>query len=182
MTQTIIDEESPSQEQVTSKPECMFCGQAAYETDIKVFPCGENACRLCLNDAFEGATLDESRFPPRCSHQEIRTADVQWFLFRAVSEAYERKAPEMRTKHRTYCHDVNCATWIPPRHIVDGKATCTSCRLVTCAICKRNAHRGDCPDDPTNQAFLATAEEHGYRQCHLCMRMVELNHGCNHIV
>ena len=142
---------------------------------------GEHACRECLNDAFEGATLDESRFPPKCSHDEILTADVKYLLYRAVSEAYEQKAPEYRTKNRVYCYHTDCAIWIAPQNIVHQRAKCTSCSRVTCTICKGKAHEGDCPDDPENQVFLEAATAYGYKKCHQCSRTVELNHGCYHI-
>ena len=150
--------------------------------DSKTSIGGEHACRECLNDAFEGATLDESRFPAKCSHDEILTADVKDILYRAVSEAYERKAPEYRIKVRYYCYHTDCAIWIAPEHIVGQRAKCTSCRRVTCTICRGKAHKGDCPDDPENKVFLEAATAHGYQKCYQCSRMVELNRGCNHIV
>ena len=181
MTQTTFEEELATQEQAALRPECMFCLERKNDETIKEFPCGENACRQCLNDAFDGATYDESRFPVRCSHREIVTAEVNTFLYRAVSAAYEQKAPEYRTKNRIYCFDRNCAHWIPPHEIVGERATCTSCRKATCIVCKDKVHDGDCPDDPAHQAFLVASKERGYRQCKGCMRMVELSYGCNRI-
>lgn len=142
---------------------------------------GERVCRECLNDAFEGATLDESRFPPQCSHHEILIADVKDVLYRAVSKAYEQKEPEYRCKNRVYCYHIGCGIWIAPQDIVGQRAECKSCWRVTCTICKGKAHEGDCPDDPENQIFLEAATAHGYQRCHQCSRMVELIHGCNHI-
>lgn len=182
MTQTTFEKESATQKQAALKPECMFCLAIKNDETVKEFTCGESACRQCLNDAFDGATHDESRFPVRCSHKEISTAEVNIFLYRAVSAAYEQKALEYRTKNRIYCFDRDCERWIPPHEIVGERATCTSCRMVTCATCKNMAHVGDCPDDPAHQAFLTASREHGYRQCNGCMRMVELVYGCNHIM
>lgn len=162
--------------------ECTFCLSQVSSPDLKVLSCGENVCRLCLNFAFEGATYDESRFPPRCSHGEIFVADVKDLLFRAVFDAYERKAPEFRTNDRTHCFDLNCARWIPPEHIVGELGTCISCRKTTCSVCKAESHRGYCPQDTATEAFLQTAKERGYQQCQQCGRVVELHWGCNHIV
>lgn len=180
MTQ-ITSKEQPAKE-LALKPECMFCSERKADETVKEFTCGESACRQCLNDAFDGATHDESRFPVRCSHREILASEVSGFLYRAVSAAYEQKALEYRSKNRTYCFDPTCARWIPPHGILGERATCTSCHMVTCAICKGKAHEGDCPDDPAHQAFLIASRKRGYRQCNGCMRMVELSLGCNHIV
>lgn len=182
MTQKTFQEESVAQKEIALKPECMFCLERKNDETVKEFPCGESACRQCLNDAFDGATNDESRFPVRCSHREIFTAEVNMFLYRAVSAAYEQKAPEYRTKNRIYCFDRDCAHWIPPHEIIGERAICTSCRMATCTVCKDKAHEGDCPDDPDRHAFLVASRERGYKQCNGCMRMVELFHGCNHIV
>ena len=182
MTQTNFKEESATQKEAALKPECMFCLERQNHDILKEFTCGEFACRECLNDAFDGASNDESRFPVQCSHGDILPTEVRSFLNQVIYAAYEQKAPEYRTKNRIYCFDRDCAHWIPPHEIVGERATCTSCRMATCTICKDKAHEGDCPDDPDHQAFLVASRERGYKQCNGCMRMVELFHGCNHIV
>ncbi|KAF4344091.1 IBR domain protein [Fusarium beomiforme] len=62
-----------------------------------------------------------------------------------------------------------------------GVANCTRCNKKTCLNCMSDAHSGVCADDPESERVLRLAEQHGWRRCEQCRRVVELAHGCSHI-
>lgn len=66
-------------------------------------------------------------------------------------------------------------------YIEDEVAACFECKCTTCTICKSRSHTGDCPNDTATQQLLAIAHTNGWKRCRSCKRMIELDHGCNHM-
>ncbi|TQV92925.1 IBR finger domain-containing protein [Cordyceps javanica] len=160
---------------------CAACSEPLGDELAVSAPCGHNYCPDCLTCLFESATTDESLFPPRCCKQPIPLDATRKWLPEELIIEFERKALEFTTLDRTYCSNVQCSLFIPPRQIVSDRGYCESCEQWTCTICKSPEHGGMCPDDPCRAEILAVAKENGWQQCYGCKRLVELNVGCNHM-
>ncbi|KAL4866289.1 hypothetical protein BDV12DRAFT_210633 [Aspergillus spectabilis] len=161
---------------------CEACRDEIHFINVVRVPCRHEYCRPCLEELFEASMTDESLFPPRCCRQPIAASDtILIFLKSDIIKRYEKKKIEFETPNRTYCYSPECSTFIPPAHIEDDVATCPECGHTTCAGCKTRAHTGDCPSDTAMQQLLATAQENGWQRCSSCWRVVEIDHGCNHM-
>lgn len=165
----------------TNNRRCEACREDVHFVDVARLPCRHEYCRVCLGELFEASMTDESLFPPRCCREPIPVTSVRLFLKEEVVRTYEHKKIEFETPNRTYCYSPNCSAFIHPRNISDETATCSDCALQTCTTCKARAHDGDCPNDTALQQMLETARENGWQRCHSCWRVVELEHGCNHM-
>lgn len=124
---------------------------------------------------------DESLFLPRCCGQPIMTSIARIFLKSDLIKDYEKKKIEFETPNRTYRYYSWCSAFIATSNIEDEVASCSDCGRTTCINCKERAHTGDCPNDPSLHLLLETARENGWQRCYSCWRMVELDHGCNHM-
>lgn len=162
------------------KSACIAC----YETkDVDIqLPCGHKYCHDCITEMFDLATKDEDLFPPKCCSQEIELDVVINFLGPELSKRFTEKAIEFRSSNRTYCASSSCSTFIPPNALGEEVAKCPACSQRTCTICKTAAHDGGCPIDTALQQVLQTATENGWQRCFSCNQVIELTHGCNHIV
>ena len=160
---------------------CTCCGDAYATHDVARCPCSHEYCRECLETLFKNSLVDESLFPPRCCHQPIPLEDNRAFLSARLVGEFQAKRVELETVNRTYCHRPACSTFVPIQFIRDDVATCVRCRTKTCTICKGAGHQGDCPQDTGTQELLRVAEENGWKRCYACRRLVELDHGCNHM-
>lgn len=159
---------------------CIACGDAKKWEEVARVPCDHEYCRPCLEELFRLSMKDETLFPPRCDHQEIPLSLVRFFLPSDLAKEFEAKYEELSTNNRTYCHDVACQAFIstkPNQEI----ATCPKCSKTTCTTCKNPSHSGDCPEDTALQQLLDTANANQWQRCYGCTRLVELNHGCNHM-
>ncbi|RYP17646.1 hypothetical protein DL767_009972 [Monosporascus sp. MG133] len=178
----------PRQQQ---KRNCEACGERKHFAELARAPCRHEYCRGCLSRLFEGATVDETLFPPRCCRQPIPLHQNLVFLDADVAQRFRRKAVEFSTPNRTYCHNGRCRAFGPPARYVrdDGDeggtavaACCGECGARTCTECKAAAHGGgDCPNDVQLQQVIQLAREQGWQRCQNCWGMVELNMGCNHM-
>ena len=161
---------------------CVACREETEFVNVARAPCRHEYCRSCLEALFQASITDESLFPPRCCRQPIAMSIARIFLKADLVQQYEKKKIEFETPNRTYCYSPDCSTFIDTSHIEGEVATCPNCRLTTCTSCKGRAHTGDCPNDIAMQQLLATARENGWQRCYSCWRVVELDHGCNHMM
>ena len=165
------------------KGRCVACGDEKEFFEVARVPCknGHEYCRECLAQLFQLSMTDETLFPPRCCSEPIPLQRVRFFLPSVLAKEFEAKEPELRTKNRTYCHDRICATFIPIHAIENDVASCPRCERTTCTMCKQPSHSGDCPQDTALQQLLDTANAAQWQRCYQCTRIVELDHGCNHM-
>ena len=168
-------------EQPQKMIECISCSDKRPQLDISRCPCSHNYCRDCLQSLFHACLSDESLFPPRCCGKPIPLDSCRAHLSSTLAGEFLAKKVEFETPNRTYCHQPACSAFIPPQFIDGEVGTCVRCKNKTCAVCKGSSHQGDCPHDPAAQALLAVAQENGWQQCYGCRRLVELDHGCNHM-
>ncbi|KAM5343529.1 hypothetical protein ACJ41O_012066 [Fusarium nematophilum] len=124
---------------------------------------------------------DESLFPPRCCGQHIPIEGNSRFLSPELVGEYRAKKVEFETPNRTYCSDPFCSTFVPPQFIADDVAHCPRCGRRSCVHCKGAWHKGICPSDSASQEVLRIAADNGWQRCTACGRVVELEHGCNHM-
>ncbi|KAL7271737.1 hypothetical protein RUND412_005477 [Rhizina undulata] len=144
-------------------------------------PCDHTYCYDCIRTLFTNATTDEEQYPPRCCTQEI-TIDLAWDILSDLEIAnFFEKAEEYSSTNRIYCSNTSCNALIPDASVKGDLATCVACNQVTCAMCKRGQHRGDCPEDPDLMATLELGAKSGWMRCKLCHALVELSSGCQHI-
>lgn len=162
---------------------CVACGDEKEFFEVARVPCknGHEYCRDCLAQLFRLSMTDETLFPPRCCSEPIPLGRVRFFLPSDLAKDFEAKEPELNTKNRTYCHDRTCSAFIPADAIQGDIATCCHCRRTTCTMCKQPSHTGDCPEDTALQQLLDTADAAQWQRCYQCTRVVELDHGCNHM-
>ncbi|KAG7286790.1 hypothetical protein NEMBOFW57_009106 [Staphylotrichum longicolle] len=132
-------------------------------------------------DLFQASLSDESLFPPRCCGQPIPLDSCRAHLPAKLAGEFLAKKTEMETPNRTYCHQATCSAFISQQFIDGEVGTCVRCSKTTCVLCKRASHEGDCPHDPAAQELLRVAAENGWQRCYSCRRLVELDHGCNHM-
>ncbi|KAJ5135251.1 uncharacterized protein N7515_004529 [Penicillium bovifimosum] len=161
--------------------QCVACGENTEFFNVARAPCRHEYCRTCLESLFKASITDESLFPPRCCRQPISLSTARIFLKSDLVQLYEKKKIEFETPNRTYCYSTRCSAFIEQSHIVGEVATCPECRHTTCTNCKGRAHTGDCPNDSAMQQLLEAARENGWQRCYSCWRLVELEHGCNHM-
>lgn len=161
---------------------CIVCNDDFPFVDTLRCPCSHDYCRGCLSNYISKAIDDESIFPPRCCGQPIPLGGVnQIFIPADILGKYRAKELEYTSSKRTYCHVPTCSTFVPTQFIQDEVATCVKCRSKTCVICRGPSHAGDCPKDTATTNFLRVAEDHGWKRCYRCRRVVSLALGCNHI-
>lgn len=160
---------------------CISCREEIEFVNVARVPCRHEYCRPCLEGLFNASMTDESLFPPRCCKQPIDMSIARIFLKSDLVQQYEKKKIEFETPNRTYCHSSACSAFISLSHIDGEVATCPHCGFTTCTSCKGRAHTGDCPNDTAMQQLLVTAQENGWQRCYSCWRLVELDHGCNHM-
>ncbi|KAI1648258.1 uncharacterized protein F4817DRAFT_334429 [Daldinia loculata] len=160
---------------------CDACGDQKHFAELARAPCRHEYCRECLTRLFRDASNDESLFPPRCCRQSIPLVKNQVFIDSDVVRHFRQKALEFSTPRRTYCHNQNCARFIPATNYLNDIATCGECGYRTCMTCKGATHNGDCPNDEQLQQVFQLATEQHWQRCQNCWAMVELNTGCNHM-
>jgi hypothetical protein len=158
---------------------CVACQENFPFYNIARVPCNHEYCRDCLRELFRTAMKDQSLFPPRCCKQPIMPHKNRIFLTSDLIRQYEEKKVEHNTPDPTYCS--GCSIFLPAEEAARERVSCSTCQEVTCTMCKRTAHMGDCPSDSTLQEVLALATENGWRRCNGCKALVELAMGCNHI-
>lgn len=160
---------------------CVACTEETEFFNVMRAPCHHEYCRPCLENLFEAAMVDESLFPPRCCRQPIVMNVARIFLNSELMRRFEKKKLEFETPNRTYCYSPTCSAFIHPSRIEGEVATCPDCGSITCTSCKARGHTGDCPNDSAMQQLLTTAQASGWQRCYSCWRLVELDHGCNHM-
>lgn len=172
-------EEQPSTQDEPNT--CVVCQDDLPPERLQV-PCGDSYCYGCARRLFHLSMKDDSLFPPRCCGKDIPFTTVQHLFDQGSGEVFRRRQVELSTTDRTYCSDQACSAFIEVEHVANNRATCPSCGLETCIICKGQAHEGeDCAQDPAVIALMALAETEGMKQCHSCRRLVEISFGCNHM-
>lgn len=173
------------------RQECAVCKESFVQQDTIRAPCGDSYCRTCLVDLFTRSLTDRSLCPPHCCGEPIPAEEHRAFIGTELVNHFLEKKEEFETTNPTYCHQPQCAEFIPLlnangqiiNYIVERPelAQCKRCDSITCTICKKEKHDGECPEDPAIQELLRVAGERGWQRCPTCERMVEKRIGCNHI-
>lgn len=166
---------------VSSQLDCIACGETKKYFEVVEVPCGHAYCMQCLQELVRLATKDESLFPPRCCKKHFEMDEVRIFLPKELRDQYTLAKVEFGTRDRTYCSRPDCGAFVPPDSIEANRAKCLRCPTSTCVICKKEAHQGECPEDPALKETLDLALKSGWKRCSACQRMIELEFGCNHI-
>ncbi|KAI7087680.1 hypothetical protein KC356_g3930 [Hortaea werneckii] len=159
---------------------CIACMEMVSQQDLAMVPCGHTYCHDCVSEFFTNAMTDESLFPPRCCGELLPLEVLAPFLGKDLTSRFQAKAVEFSTSNRTYCHDVDCAAFIPPQTIKGETAQCPDCKNETCTMCKDASHQGDCAQDTALQHVLSVARDQGWQRC-TCGRMVIHGGGCDHM-
>ena len=165
----------------TSLHECVSCGTSKRLFELLGCPCEHYYCEDCLRTLFRLSLSDETLFPPRCCRQQIPLSFARLYLDSGFVESFRKKSAEFMSSDRTYCYRPTCSSFIPSQYINGDSGICPDCGQLTCIICKGRSHEGDCPQDTGVQQVLELANEQGWQRCYNCRRLVELNHGCNHM-
>lgn len=87
----------------------------------------------------------------------------------------------MQHAYRTCCSNYRCSRFITAVEIEGDTATCTSCAISTCTVCKGAGHVGECPHDTALHAVVDLANTENWQRYYRCRSIVQLEVGCNHI-
>ena len=178
---TYADADEQSSEELSKSSRCCVCLEHYRHGDVTRLQCEHLYCHACLKGLFMRAINDESLFPPRCCRDIISISLVDAELSDNDRARFEDAKIEFSTTERVYCSNSNCAKFIRPSLIKGDTVECGRCGSITCAMCKRASHTGDCPLDTALQGTLALAQSQGWQRCFACRALVELDIGCNHM-
>lgn len=160
--------------------DCVICGDSIFHTLVSL-PCEHVMDKGCLQIMFRKAYDSEVNFPPKCC-DEITLDSVREFIDDNLAELCEEKFVEYRTANRVYCHRPTCSKFLGTGTERPSSIECQACRISTCGACKEQAHTGRPCDKRVNSEVLELASNEGWQRCHSCRHLVELNHGCFHMV
>lgn len=164
---------------------CVACMEVVPNKDTLTLACQPKAhayCRLCLKKLFTSAIHESTLFPPRCCKVPIPIEICRLLLPKELIKAFDIKTEELATPNPTYCSNVDCAKFITAIHIKADVGDCVFCGHQTCAKCKCAKHEGLCPKDPHVKLLMDVAKRSKWQQCTKCKNMVELAHGCFHMM
>lgn len=131
-----------------------------------------------LDGHLHNTFTNEAAFPLKCCQAEV-FSQVQQYLPRSLIAEYHAKAAEFADKvNRTYCHDADCAAWIPAKNFSGDWGRCNKCGEKTCKLCKGGDHGIDCPKDEALAKVLEEGDRKGWKRCKYCRAMLELKDGC----
>lgn len=160
---------------------CEACGDHFDADHCWQAPCEHWYCDEDLNQLFRGSMSDRTLYPPRCCRQPMPFDDVQPFLEPTLAQSFAAKKEELDEKQPMYCHAPACSTYLGHATKQGLKATCPSCGMGSCVLCRKGSHDGDCEEDEAQKQTERLAHEQGWLKCIDCQRFVELNLGCNHM-
>ena len=178
---------------VVSKPEqlpceCTSCFDDVPHTDaIDGLPCRHRYCQPCFTQLVNTSIHNEDTFPPKCCLTDIPKTVMRKYLAPTELAKFDQKSLEYAVPlaNRYYCVAPGCARWIDTRIAkrTNGALECPHCETKLCTVCRGPQHPGnqDCPQDFALDATLEQADQSGWRRCHNCRAIVELNTGCRHI-
>ncbi|KAF4928700.1 hypothetical protein CGCVW01_v001825 [Colletotrichum viniferum] len=175
-----ISSRRPNQPETRS---CISCTKEYDPSDSYLAPCDHLYCATCLQKLFRLSLVDESLFPPRCCRKPIPMDQVQHVIPKQLMQEFITKEIEFSTVNRTYCHQPQCSTFIPPTSIEGDIGTCPACQAKTCVLCKsmEHNHADACKEDTATQEVLKLAADKKWPRCNKCHAIVELNTGCYHM-
>ena len=139
-------------------------------------------CRTCLIDLFKSSIQSSSLFPPRCCKVPMPLETCRILLPRQLVKEFDLKVEELANPNPTFCSNANCAKFIRVKEIKNDSGTCVFCKTKTCVVCKGEGHTGLCPKDPHVQLLMDVAKRSKWQQCSKCKNMIELSHGCFHMM
>ncbi|RGP79527.1 e3 ubiquitin- ligase ari4 [Fusarium longipes] len=155
--------------------DCIICTESAH---IQA-PCRCNYCLSCYREALRMGLRSQAEFPPKCCQpfDEEAVALARYpalvHLFRQMKEEADTPIPD-----RVYCHDHNCAAFIPP----DRRGQCLLCTCITCINCCAEAHEGQpCAEGDAEEDVWAAMDANQSVNCPECGIMVQLFEACNHM-
>ena len=168
--------------------ECISCFDEVPHNDaVDGLACRHRYCIPCFTQLVNTSILNEDTFPPKCCLTEIPKLLMVRHLPEAEQARFNEKSLEYAVPlaDRFYCVSPECARWIDARNAerAGSVLTCQHCQTKLCTICRGPQHpeNQECPQDYALDATIAEAEQAGWRRCHNCRAMVELNTGCRHI-
>ena len=134
----------------------------------------------CIVELFNfSLRKDASLFPPRYCNIPI-SENIYSFLPEKLLEKVYTKNAIQDYEHSKFC--TGFWAFIPDDMIEHSVATCSKCQTKTCTTCGDKAHNGLCSGDDDTKLLMATVKKVSWQRCSRCKNMVELSHGCLHII
>lgn len=164
---------------------CIVCDERRKIT----VSCGCHYCFHCLRMLIRMGLASVAAFPPRCC-EPLTEGTVHLAGQPALVHLYRQLKMEVETPadRRLYCHDPECAAFIPPQNITDKVGKCPDCDTgegggSTCSECRQGVHPGlPCEeDDGDDESFWTTMDEQHMVGCPTCGLILSLRDGCNHM-
>ena len=161
---------------------CTVCREPVRIKDMVRLQCGHVYDTSCMKAMYQRAIDDESAYPPKCCGNPIALSGVQAHLGLVLAGAFQRKEQEYRTANRVYCHNPRCSTFLRAATTFPVPSLCPTCKLRTCAQCKQRGHPGyGCSSHSKDESVLKMGRENGWKRCHFCQHLIELDIGCYHV-
>ncbi|KAF2808675.1 uncharacterized protein BDZ99DRAFT_418026 [Mytilinidion resinicola] len=172
---------------------CVVCGDDEKEdAPLRKTSCGEHwMCDVCLEQVFDLAIRDESKYHPRCCDAQFSVLlidDFEDYLPFELAFDYRVKEREysIQSRSRTYCGNKTCGHFIHPdsyKQDPADSALCDACNALTCIKCMtlidyEGPHT--CAISDAEVKFQEAVKEHKYQRC-TCKYVIELSEACNHI-
>ncbi|KAF2396064.1 hypothetical protein EJ06DRAFT_570529 [Trichodelitschia bisporula] len=161
--------------------ECSVCLELLPPHQVISLTCGCKYCLGCMDRVVKLATNREAHYPPRCCQWPIPADTMFVALPQQVVEEFMAAKRVWDSGNRTYCSNKTCGKFIDPIHIVSGEASCP-CRTKTCSQCKNAHHDGYCSRVDERATAWSFAREQGWKICHKCGYIIELESGSYHII
>ena len=165
--------------------QCVICMDRLSSKDAIRVPCKSRHYygKDCLKSLVLSAIKDEPLMPPKCDQAIIPENLYLDLLNPAERKTFHAKREEYSTVNRLYCCNSRCSKFLGEASSAKKVVKCESCKHKTCGACKgpRVASHPICGGD-ADQTVVDELRRQGLQRCRSCRRMVDLAHGCNHIV
>jgi hypothetical protein len=180
--------DQPPEGSSSSRSRCSSCWDHVSDRDIFICPehgCTGALCLECLLVTFQVAFRQEADFPPKCGighHIPIRLVRHRLPNNMVVEFSEKKLEFTIRASERVYCSMPACSAFIPPGNISGERtARCPRCSALTCALCKKHFHAGECTKDTLPEELTHLAEKNKWQQCKECGRYIERMAACPHM-
>jgi len=164
---------------------CIICGSHFTEDLALRAPCNHYYCTECLVNFVTTCIRDESVFPLKCCGQQIPASSIVPFLSSDVQTLFTSKSLEymISIPDRIYCPTPDCSNFLGSSEHTSDETICDKCKTRVCVSCKQVAHPGDnCSENIVTQEVRALARTEGWQTCPGCSAIIQLHHGCFHMV
>jgi hypothetical protein len=161
----------------------------ANNSIVYVHSCGHINCKGCLKQLFRTALRDITMLPLKCCDKEIDLAPTKILLNEDEAALLFQRNTESKVKEKMHCPQCNIFINLDDlKNSINKIITCKGCFTSICSECKTRSHQyRTCSENKrhvqnaSDVALLNLASRKGWKQCPMCMVLIDLDYGCNHM-